>query len=97
MGRASTAAQRRRRPAAAAEGADFVFSCVGNDDDLRAVALGDDGALAGMETGAIFVDNTTASARRSRASLQAAAQRSAASASSTRRSPAARPGPRTAR
>ncbi|MEZ5878994.1 MAG: NAD(P)-dependent oxidoreductase [Tepidamorphaceae bacterium] len=49
-------------PAKAAEGADFVFCCVGNDDDLRSVTLGDDGALAGMTSGAIFIDNTTASA-----------------------------------
>ena len=49
-------------PRAAAEGAEFVFSCVGNDDDLRAIALGDTGALAGMREGAIYVDNTTASA-----------------------------------
>lgn len=50
-------------PRAAAEGADFVMACVGNDDDLRAVCLGDDGALAGMSSGAIFVDHTTVSAK----------------------------------
>ncbi len=49
-------------PRAAAAGADFVFACVGNDDDLRAVTLGPDGALAGMRPGAVFVDHTTASA-----------------------------------
>ena len=49
-------------PRAAAEGAEFVFSCVGNDADLRSVALGDDGAFAGMARGAVFIDNTTASA-----------------------------------
>ncbi len=49
-------------PRAAAEGQDFVFSCVGNDDDLRSVALGQAGILAGMKKGAIYVDNTTASA-----------------------------------
>ncbi|QGM97032.1 NAD(P)-dependent oxidoreductase [Methylocystis parvus] len=49
-------------PRQAAEGADFVFSCVGNDDDLRSVTLGPDGAFAGMKSGAIFVDHTTASA-----------------------------------
>ena len=49
-------------PAAAAEGADFVFACVGNDDDLRAVTLGPDGAFHAMAKGAIFIDNTTASA-----------------------------------
>ncbi len=49
-------------PRLAAQGADLVFCCVGNDDDLRSVALGADGAFAGMEPGAIFVDHTTASA-----------------------------------
>jgi len=49
-------------PAQAAAGADFVFACVGNDDDLRSVVLGDSGALAGMKPGAVFVDHTTASA-----------------------------------
>ena len=49
-------------PRAAAEGAEFVFSCVGNDADLRSVAVGDDGAFAGMARGAVFIDNTTASA-----------------------------------
>jgi 3-hydroxyisobutyrate dehydrogenase len=50
-------------PAAAAEGADLVFACVGNDDDLRAVTTGSDGAFALMQKGAVFVDHTTASAR----------------------------------
>jgi len=49
-------------PAAAAAGADFVFACVGNDDDLRSVVLGEQGAFAGMKAGAVFVDHTTASA-----------------------------------
>ena len=49
-------------PREAAMGADFVMACVGNDDDLRSVCLGDDGALAGMSKGAIFVDHTTVSA-----------------------------------
>ena len=49
-------------PKAAAEGQDFVMACVGNDDDLRSVTLGTDGAFAGMKSGAIFVDHTTASA-----------------------------------
>jgi 3-hydroxyisobutyrate dehydrogenase len=49
-------------PREAAKGRDFVFACVGNDSDLRAIALGPDGALAGMKRGAIFVDHTTASA-----------------------------------
>jgi 3-hydroxyisobutyrate dehydrogenase-like beta-hydroxyacid dehydrogenase len=52
----------RRTPRAAAEGRDIVFCCVGNDDDVRSVVLGDDGAFAGMAQGTIFVDNTTASA-----------------------------------
>jgi len=49
-------------PRAAAENADVVFCCVGNDQDLRSVVLGEEGALAGMRVGAIFVDHTTASA-----------------------------------
>lgn len=49
-------------PREAAQGADIVFACVGNDDDLRSVSLGADGAFAGMKPGAIFVDHTTASA-----------------------------------
>ncbi len=49
-------------PRLAAQGAELVFCCVGNDDDLRAVTLGADGAFAGMAPGAIFVDHTTASA-----------------------------------
>jgi 3-hydroxyisobutyrate dehydrogenase len=49
-------------PREAADGAEFVMACVGNDDDLRSVVLGDDGALAGMSSGAIFVDHTTVSA-----------------------------------
>ena len=49
-------------PREAAAGAEFVFACVGNDDDLRAVTLGPDGAYAGMAAGAVFVDHTTASA-----------------------------------
>jgi len=49
-------------PRAAADQADVVFACVGNDDDLRSVALGESGAFAGMKQGAVFVDHTTASA-----------------------------------
>ncbi|CCV06940.1 Uncharacterized oxidoreductase Sfri_1503 [Mesorhizobium metallidurans STM 2683] len=49
-------------PAEAADGKDFVFSCVGNDDDLRSVTIGAGGAFQSMRKGAIFVDNTTASA-----------------------------------
>ena len=51
-----------KTPKEAAQGADIVFCCVGNDDDLRSVVLGEDGALAGMSKAAIFVDHTTASA-----------------------------------
>ena len=50
-------------PREAAQGADFVMACVGNDDDLRAVCTGDDGAFAGMAAGATFVDHTTVSAK----------------------------------
>jgi 3-hydroxyisobutyrate dehydrogenase len=53
-------------PAAAAAGAEIVFTCVGNDDDVRSVVLGDQGALAGMSKGAILVDHTTASAELAR-------------------------------
>jgi 3-hydroxyisobutyrate dehydrogenase len=49
-------------PRQAAEGQDFVMACVGNDDDLRQVTLGPDGAFAGVKKGAVFVDHTTASA-----------------------------------
>jgi len=49
-------------PREAAAGCDFVFACVGNDDDLRQVTVGPDGAFHGMTPGAIFVDHTTASA-----------------------------------
>lgn len=50
-------------PREAAVGAEFVLSCVGNDDDLRSVCLGVDGAFAGMGTGTVFVDHTTVSAK----------------------------------
>jgi 3-hydroxyisobutyrate dehydrogenase len=56
----------RPSPAAAAEGADIVFMCVGNDDDVRAVAAGAQGAFSGMKPGAILVDHTTASAELAR-------------------------------
>jgi len=49
-------------PREAASGADFVMACVGNDDDLRSVCLGDDGAFSGMAAGSVFVDHTTVSA-----------------------------------
>ena len=60
-------------PARAAEGADVVFVCVGNDDDVRSVVLGDDGALAGMRPGSVLVDHTTASADLARELAAAAA------------------------
>jgi 3-hydroxyisobutyrate dehydrogenase-like beta-hydroxyacid dehydrogenase len=60
-------------PAAAAEGADVIFTCVGNDDDLRAVTLGPDGAFGALKPGAVFIDHTTASARIAR-ELHAAAK-----------------------
>ena len=60
-------------PREAAQGADIVFCCVGNDDDLRSVVLGDDGAFAGMPANAVFVDHTTASAQVAR-ELDAAAR-----------------------
>ncbi|MFN3822759.1 MAG: NAD(P)-dependent oxidoreductase [Pseudorhodobacter sp.] len=50
-------------PRAAAEGQDFVMACVGNDDDLRGICAGEDGAFAGMASGAVFVDHTTVSAQ----------------------------------
>ncbi|MBK8175606.1 MAG: NAD(P)-dependent oxidoreductase [Rhodospirillales bacterium] len=50
-------------PAEAARGAELVFTCVGNDNDLRGVVLGEHGAIAGMAEGAILVDHTTASAQ----------------------------------
>ena len=61
-------------PKEAAQGQDFVMCCVGNDDDLRSVTTGADGAFAGMTKGAIFVDHTTASAQVAR-ELDAAATR----------------------
>jgi len=60
-------------PAEAARDADFVFTCVGNDDDLRSVTTGETGVLSGMKSGAILIDNTTASADVAR-ELFAAAQ-----------------------
>jgi 3-hydroxyisobutyrate dehydrogenase len=62
-----------KTPAEAAKGKDFVFSCVGNDDDLRSVTLGPDGAFSAMTKGAVFIDNTTASAEVAR-ELAAAAR-----------------------
>ena len=62
-------------PREAAKGKDFVFSCVGNDDDLRSVTLGSDGAFGAMKKGAIFIDNTTASAEVARELDEAAKER----------------------
>jgi 3-hydroxyisobutyrate dehydrogenase len=61
-----------KTPKQAAEGQDFVMCCVGNDDDLRQVTLGPDGAFAGMKKGAVFVDHTTASAEVARELYEAA-------------------------
>jgi 3-hydroxyisobutyrate dehydrogenase-like beta-hydroxyacid dehydrogenase len=60
--RAEYGGKAARTPAEAAKGADIVLMCVGNDDDVRAVATGHDGALAGMAKGTVLVDHTTASA-----------------------------------
>ncbi|WP_413871078.1 NAD(P)-dependent oxidoreductase [Albidovulum sp.] len=60
-------------PRAAAGGAEFVMACVGNDDDLRAVCTGPDGAFAGMAAGTVFVDHTTVSAAVTRELSAAAA------------------------
>jgi 3-hydroxyisobutyrate dehydrogenase-like beta-hydroxyacid dehydrogenase len=62
-----------RTPREAASGAEFVFMCVGNDDDLRAVTFGPDGALAGMAKDSVLVDHTTASADIAREIAKAAA------------------------
>ena len=63
-------------PAAAAHSADIVFVCVGNDDDVRQVVLGDDGVLSGITAGAIVVDHTTASATIAREIHTAAGEKS---------------------
>jgi len=62
-------------PALAAHGAEFVMTCVGNDDDLRAVCLGETGAFAGMSRGALLVDHTTVSAQVTRELASVAAER----------------------
>jgi len=72
---AAIAPKHAATPREAAADADIVLSCVGNDDDLRSVVLGDDGALAGMRSGAVFVDHTTASADVARELAQAARPR----------------------
>jgi 3-hydroxyisobutyrate dehydrogenase len=58
-------------PKDAASGAEFVFTCVGNDDDLRAVTIGPEGVFAGMGKGVTYIDNTTASAKVARALYEA--------------------------
>jgi len=72
---AETGGQAAPTPARAAEGAAFVMTCVGNDDDLRQVCKGDDGAFAGMAEGAILVDHTTVSAAVTRELYAEAADR----------------------
>lgn len=62
-------------PEEAARDCDFVFACVGNDDDLRSITIGEGGAFHGMKPGAIFIDNTTASAEVARELHAAAAER----------------------
>ena len=64
-----------RTPAEAAEGQDIVLACVGNDDDVRQVTLGEDGAFSAMRRGSVFVDHTTASADIARALAREAAGR----------------------
>ena len=62
-------------PAEAVAGAEFVMSCVGNDDDLRNVCVGENGAFSGMASGATFVDHTTVSAKVTRELYAAAAEK----------------------
>jgi 3-hydroxyisobutyrate dehydrogenase-like beta-hydroxyacid dehydrogenase len=68
---------RAATPVEAASGAEIVFSCVGNDDDLRSIAIGQNGAFEGLEAGAVFVDHTTASAAVARELSAAAGARGA--------------------
>ena len=69
------AAKKPKHRELAAAGADIVFACVGNDDDVRSITLGDDGALDGMTAGAILVDHTTASADLARVLYQETSDR----------------------
>ena len=62
-------------PCESSRDADIVFACVGNDDDLRSVVLGESGAFAGMKVGSVFVDHTTASAQVARELADAARER----------------------
>ena len=64
-----------KTPAEAAQDCDFVFCCVGNDDDLRSVTTGENGAFNSIKEGAVFIDNTTASAAVARELANAAAER----------------------
>ena len=73
LGRHASAGNAPRPPPRRRDGAEFVFTCVGNDDDLREVTLGPDGAFAALGPGAVFVDHTTASAKIAR-ELHAAAK-----------------------
>ena len=68
--------ERADTPGQAADGADIVFACVGNDSDVRAVMLGDDGILSGIPLGAIVVDHTTASAAVAREVAESASPKS---------------------
>jgi 3-hydroxyisobutyrate dehydrogenase len=67
-----------RTPREAAEGQEIVFACVGNDNDLREVTLGQDGAFSGLTAGSLFVDHTTASAEVARELYEAAKDKGAA-------------------
>ena len=80
-------------PHEAAEGAEFVIMCVGNDNDVREVVYGPDGVLSGAEAGAVLVDHTTASAEVAKELAEAAAEFGWAS--SMRRCRGARRAPRT--
>ena len=77
LGSPNSAALPRATPAAAARDADFIFTCVGNDDDLREVTLGPDGAFSALKQGAVAIDNTTASAEIARELHAAAKERRA--------------------
>ena len=72
LGRSEHGGATGATPAAAAQGAEMVMACVGNDDDLRSVCLGPDGAFATMAEGSIFVDHTTVSAAVTRELYEAA-------------------------
>ncbi len=82
-------------PRTASAERDFVLACVGNDDDLRSITLGDDGAFAGMKRGGIFIDHTTASANVARELDREAKRNAKVWRSSMRRFPGDRRGRRT--